>query len=164
MNLYLPDYNDCFFWGDPRSPQIAIDGMEWFVWAGPTNSSRYTGQQNIFNRIDRPLNHYGLADAVVTCPLDQGRSDTLPYRLVEWVGNSYMFNFGGLPPFTTGGLAGQRGSSVMLPSKMALFGDNIIALPAEAKGWHRQHPAGNLTLVDGHSEFFTAVTATNLVW
>src|ERR1700694_1264955 len=29
MNLYLQDYNDSFFWGDPRSPQIAIDGMEW---------------------------------------------------------------------------------------------------------------------------------------
>ena len=42
--------------------------------------------------------------AVVTCPLDRGRSDTGSYRLVDWVGNSYMFNFGGLPPFTTGGL------------------------------------------------------------
>ena len=164
MNLYLQDFNDTYFWGDPRSPQVAIDGMEWFVWAGPTNSSLCTLQMNIFNRIDRPLNHYGLTPAVVTCPLDQGRSDTLPYRLVEWVGNSYMFNFGGLPPFTTGGLAGQRASSVMQPSQMALFGDNILALPTEAKGWHRQRPAGNLTLADGHSEFATAVTATNLVW
>ena len=164
MNLYLQDYNDRLFWGDPRSPQVAIDGMEWFVWAGRTNNNRYNGQQNIFNRIDRPLNHYGLTEAVVTCPMDQGRSDTLPYKLVEWVGNSYMFNFGGLPPFTSGGLDGERAGSVMLPSKTALFGDNIIALPSEAKGWHREHPAGNVVLFDGHNEFFTAITATNLVW
>src|SRR5207237_3322445 len=51
MNLYLQDFSDTYFWGDPRSPQVAIDGMEWFVWAGPTNSSVYTGQMNIFNRI-----------------------------------------------------------------------------------------------------------------
>jgi prepilin-type N-terminal cleavage/methylation domain-containing protein len=164
MNLYLPDYNDAYFWGDPRSPQVAIDGMEWFVWAGTTNNNLCTLQQNIFNRIDRPLNHYGLTAKTVTCPLDQGRSDTLQYRLVEWVGNSYMFNFGGLPPFTTGGLAGQRASSVMQPSQMALFGDNILALPSEAKGWHRQHPAGNMAMADGHEQFFTALTATNLVW
>ena len=73
MQLYLPDYNDILFWGDPRSPTISTDGMDWFVWAGRTNNNIYTGQQNLFNRIDRPLNHYGLNYAVVTCPLDQGR-------------------------------------------------------------------------------------------
>ena len=60
MQLYLPDYNDILFWGDPRSPAISTDGMDWFVWAGRTNNNIYTGQQNLFNRIDRPLNHYGL--------------------------------------------------------------------------------------------------------
>src|SRR5947207_149239 len=49
MNLYLQDYNDRIFWGDPRSPQVAIDGMEWFVWAGRASNNVYTGQANIFN-------------------------------------------------------------------------------------------------------------------
>jgi type II secretory pathway pseudopilin PulG len=164
MQLYLQDFNDRFFWGDPRSATISTEGMEWFVWAGRTNNNRFTGQQNIFNLIDRPLNHYGLNQAVVTCPLDQGRSDTMGYPLVEWVGNSYMFNCAGLPPFAAGGLDGQRAANVLLPTKTALFGDNILAFPTDPKGWHRQHPAGNLVLVDGHNEFFTAVTVTNLVW
>jgi len=164
MQLYLQDYNDRFFWGDPRSPTIATDGMEWFVWAGRTNNNRFTGQQNIFNRIDRPLNHYGLNQGVVTCPLDQGRSDTMGYQLVEWVGNSYMFNCAGLPPLTVGGLDGQRATSVLFPSKTVLFADNIVAFPTNPKGWHRPQPAGNIMLVDGHNEFFTALAATNLVW
>ena len=99
--LYLPDFNDILFWGDPRSATIATDGMDWFVWAGRTNNNRYTGQQNLFNRIDRPLNHYGLNYAVVTCPLDQGRTESQPYKNMEWVGNSYLFNCYGLPPGTT---------------------------------------------------------------
>ena len=102
--------------------------------------------------------------AVAACPLDQGRSDTMGYKLVDWVGNSYMFNAAGLPPFTDGGLAGQRATSVRSPSRTPLFGDNIIAFPSDPKGWHRPRPSGNLTFVDGHTEFFTAITATNLVW
>src|SRR5690348_16309295 len=69
MNLYLPDFNDLFFWA---STNVSLDGMEWFVWAGRTNNNLYTGQGGIFNRVDRPLNHYGLTEAVVTCPRDQG--------------------------------------------------------------------------------------------
>src|SRR5512137_2209552 len=34
MQLYLQDFNDTMFWGDPRSVTIATDGMDWFVWAG----------------------------------------------------------------------------------------------------------------------------------
>jgi prepilin-type N-terminal cleavage/methylation domain-containing protein len=163
-SLYLQDYNGRLYWGDPRSSQVALDGMEWFVWAGRTNQNIYTGQANLFNRIDRPLNHYGLTPAVVTCPLDQGRSDTQSYRLVDWVGNSYMFNFGGLPPFTTGGLDGQLDTSVRLPAQTVLFGDNIVAFLQETHGWHRPQAAGNVMLVDGHNEFRTSFTVTNLVW
>ncbi|HSU54058.1 MAG TPA: hypothetical protein VLT36_08385 [Candidatus Dormibacteraeota bacterium] len=164
LNLYLQDDGDRYFWGDPRSPNLATEGMEWFVWAGRTNNNIYTGQQNLFNRIDRPLNHYGLNERVVTCPVDSGRADTGQYTLMEWVGNSYMFNFGGLPPFTVGGLVGKLAASVMMPSQTALFGDNIVAFPAETHGWHRQQPAGNVLMVDGHNQFCTATTATNLVW
>ncbi len=164
MQLYLQDYDDRFFWGDPRSATIGTEGMEWFVWAGRTNNNIEVGQGNIFNRIDRPLNHYGLNQKVVTCPLDQGRSDTLGNRLSEWVGNSYMFNAVGLPQSTNGGLAGQRSTSVRIPSKTVLFADNIIVFPTDPKGWHRDRPSGNTMLADGHNEFFTAANATNLVW
>src|ERR1700722_6739460 len=90
MQTYLPDYGEQFFW---TNANVALDGMDWFVWAGPTNGNLYNGQGGLFNRIDRPLNHYGLTDATVKCPADKGRSDTLPHSLFEWVGNSYMFNF-----------------------------------------------------------------------
>ncbi len=80
MQLYLPDYNNVLFWGNPRSPTISTEGMDWFVWAGRTNNNVYTGQQNLFNRIDRPLNHYGLNYAVVSCPLDQGQTQSQPYK------------------------------------------------------------------------------------
>ncbi|MCX6923598.1 MAG: prepilin-type N-terminal cleavage/methylation domain-containing protein [Verrucomicrobia bacterium] len=164
MHVYLPDFNERIFWGDPRSPQVSIDGMEWFVWAGRTNNNLCTGQQNIFNRIDRPLDHYGLRQAVLICPLDGGRSDTLGNKLFEWVGNSYMFNFGGLPPFSAGGLDGENAAGMKFPARTILFGDNILAFPKEARGWHKPQPAGNLVMLDGHSEFSTALNATNLVW
>ena len=51
-----------------------------------------------------------------------------------------------------------------LPSQTVLFGDNIVAFPGETKGWHKPQPAGNLVMVDGHAQFFTALTATNMVW
>ena len=136
MQLYLPDYNDILFWGDPRSPTISTEGMDWFVWAGRTNNNFYTGQQNLFNRIDRPLNHYGLNYAVVTCPLDQGRTESQPYKNMEWVGNSYLFNCFGLPPGATGGLDGQRATAVTQPTRTVLFADCILALPTEPYGWH----------------------------
>jgi prepilin-type N-terminal cleavage/methylation domain-containing protein len=164
MQTYLPEARERLFWGDPRSPQIAIDGMDWFVWAGRTNGNVYTGQQNLFNRIDRPLNYYGLNMNVVTCPVDQGRSDTASYRLVEWVGNSYCFNCAGLPPFSVGGLDNNLSTSVALPSRTVLFADNIVAFPKETRGWHKPTPAGNVAFFDSHIEFHTANSATNLIW
>ena len=101
LNLYLQDYNDRLFW---NSTNVALDGMEWFVWAGRTNNNQIgTAQGNIFNRTDRPLNHYGLTEGTATCPMDQGRAeDNTTTTLFEWVGNSYIFNFGGMPPFPPG--------------------------------------------------------------
>jgi prepilin-type N-terminal cleavage/methylation domain-containing protein len=164
LQLYLPDFNDILFWGDPRSATIATDGMDWFVWAGRTNNNFYTGQQNLFNRIDRPLNHYGLNYAVVTCPLDQGRTESQPYKNMEWVGNSYLFNCYGLPPHTTGGLDGRRATSVTQPARTVLFADCILAMPGEPYGWHRIRPAGNVVAMDGHTEPHTALTVTNMIW
>jgi prepilin-type N-terminal cleavage/methylation domain-containing protein len=164
LQTYLPDFNDILFWGDPRSPTIATDGMDWFVWAGRTNNNIYTGQGNLFNRIDRPLNHYGLTYQVVTCPLDQGRTESQPYKNYEWVGNSYLFNCYGLPPATTGGLDSRRASSVSQPALTVLFADCILALPTELYGWHGPRPAGNVAAMDGHTEARTAVTVTNMIW
>ncbi len=164
MATYLPDFDDRMFWGDPRSPTISIEGMDWFVWAGRATNNPNTGQLNLFNRIDRPLNGYGLNFEIVSCPLDRGRIDSGPLRLSEWVGNSYLFNCAGLPPFITGGLAGKRAASVSQPSRTVLFADSILALPNEPAGWHRVKPAGNVAAMDGHVEFHTALTVTNMVW
>ena len=163
MQMYLPDSNDKFFWGDPKSPLIGYEGMEWFVWAGRSSNNLYLGQSNLFNRIDRPLNHYGLTEQSVLCPLDRGRDDTLPHTLFEWVGNSYMFNCFGYKE-GTGGLAGQSVSSVDEPARTVLFADNVLIFPGNATGWHNQGPSGNVLLVDGHIEAHTAASVLDLVW
>src|SRR5215469_11373584 len=61
LNLYLQDYNDRVFW---KGTNISLDGMELFVWAGRTNNNQIgTAQGNLFNKTDRPLNHYSLSEA-----------------------------------------------------------------------------------------------------
>jgi prepilin-type N-terminal cleavage/methylation domain-containing protein len=160
MQLYLPDFGERFFW---TSTNVNTEGMEWFVWAGRTTNNLSNQQGGIFNRVDRPLNHYGLNEKVVTCPLDQGRVDTLPHTLFDWVGNSYMFNAVGYPA-GEGGLDGQKSTAVSSPARTVLFADNVLVIPQNPKGWHRKSPAGYVMLVDGHTEFHSAVTVTNLVW
>jgi prepilin-type N-terminal cleavage/methylation domain-containing protein len=160
MQLYLPDFGEQFFW---TSTNVNLDGMEWFVWGGRTNNNLSAGQGGIFNRIDRPLNHYGLNEKIVTCPRDQGRSDTQTHTLFEWVGNSYMFNAVGYTT-TNGGLNGVRSTGVLLPSRTVLFADNVVVFPTNPTGWHRPTPAGNVLLVDSHAEFHTAQSVVNLVW
>lgn len=162
---YLPDFEDRLFWGDPRSPLLGIDGMDWYVWAGRTNGNVYTGQGGLFNRIDRPLNHYGLYYEVVKCPLDQGRSDSQTFKIYEWVGNSYAFNCMGYSPYTNGGLAGVKATAVISPARTSLFCDTSIISPENNRGWHRERiAAGHVAALDGHVEFHTSLSATNLVW
>src|SRR3954452_18750657 len=78
MHAYLGDFRDRLFWGDPldtTNQSYNYDGMEWFVWGGTTNGLISPAiQQNIFHRLDRPLNHYGTTDKLVRCPSDQGRT------------------------------------------------------------------------------------------
>ena len=161
MQLYLPDYGDRFFW---TSTNVNTEGMEWFVWAGRTNNNLSNQQDGIFNRMDRPLNHYGLNESVVKCPRDQGRVDTLPHTLFDWVGNSYMFNAVGYPTEGTGGLDGEKSIEVSLPARTVLFADNVLISPQNPTGWHAKAPAGYVMLVDGHIEFHTALSVTNLIW
>lgn len=160
MQLYLPDFGEKFFWS---STNVNLEGMEWFIWAGRTNNNLSGGQGGLFNRADRPLNHYGLGPTVVTCPRDQGRSDTQTHTLFEWVGNSYMFNAVGYPA-ADGGLDGVKSTTVLSPARTVLFADNVVVYPANPTGWHRQSSAGNVLLVDGHEEFHTALSVTNLIW
>ncbi|HEY3860754.1 MAG TPA: type II secretion system protein [Verrucomicrobiae bacterium] len=164
LHLYLQDYNDRLFW---KSTNISIDGMEWFVWAGRTNNNKIgTAQDNIFNRTDRPLNHYGLTEGTVTCPMDQGRTvDGTTYDLFEWVGNSYVFNCGSNPPAATSpGLDGLSINSLTNLTQTVLFGCGILPFPADTKGWHRNKPAGNILFADTHVSFYQATAATNLIW
>ena len=50
------------------------------------------------------------------------------------------------------------------PARTAVFADTILVVPGETRGWHRDKPAGNVALLDGHVEFHTALSVTNLVW
>ncbi|HEY3857254.1 MAG TPA: type II secretion system protein [Verrucomicrobiae bacterium] len=164
LNLYLQDYNDRLFW---LAEDVSDDGMEWFVWAGRTNGNHIgSAQGNIFNSTDRPLNHYGLTQATVTCPMDQGRaSDMTTYNLFEWVGNSYLFNCLGLPPFQPGrGLDGLKAANLTNVSQTVVFADGIMVYPTDAKGWHRKTPSGNILFADSHVGFYKANVATNLNW
>ena len=103
----------------------------------------------------------------VTCPADQGRTvDNTTYTLFEWVGNSYIFNFGGLPEFEAGhGLDGVSVIALTHPSQTVVFACGVMSYPAtETKGWHRSNPAGNIFFADRHVSFYQARGATNLVW
>lgn len=164
MSLYLQDFNDRFFW---KSTNVATEGMEWFVWAGRTNNNKIgAAQNNIFNSMDRPLNHYGLNEKVATCPADLGRTvDNTTFNLFEWVGNSYIFNFGGLPPFPEGnGLGGVKENSLTNVSQTVVFGCGILPFATDTKGWHRAKPAGNILFADNHVKFYPATRVTTLVW
>jgi prepilin-type N-terminal cleavage/methylation domain-containing protein len=164
LNLYLQDFNDRLFW---TSTNVTLEGMDWFIWAGRTNNNQVgAAQGNIFNDTDRPLNHYGLTEATVTCPMDQGRTqDQTSYDLFEWVGNSYLFNCLGLPPFQPGrGLDGLSATSLTNLSQTVVFGCGILPFPTDPKGWHRAKPAGNIYFADNHVGFYQATAATNLNW
>jgi len=164
LNLYFQDFNDRFFW---KSANIALDGMEAFVWAGRTNQNMIgAAQGNIFNQTDRPLNHYGLTEGTVTCPVDHGRTvDNTTYNLFEWVGNSYLFNCGQNPPVpSSAGLDGLSVHSLTNVSSTVVFGCGIVPYPADSKGWHRPQPAGNILFADNHVSFYQASVAATLVW
>jgi prepilin-type N-terminal cleavage/methylation domain-containing protein/prepilin-type processing-associated H-X9-DG protein len=164
LNMYLQDYSDRLFW---KSTNISINGMEWFVWAGRTNNNQIgAAQSNIFNGTDRPLNHYGLTQGTVTCPMDQGRSvDQTTYDLFEWVGNSYIFNCGQNPPAPNSpGLDGLSMSHLSNLTQTVVFACGIVPFPADTKGWHRKTPAGNILFADSHVNFYQAMAATNLNW
>ena len=105
----------------------------------------------IFNRLDRPLNHSELNQALVTCSLDQGRRDTQTHTLAEWVRNSYMFNAVGNPSGSVG-RNGKKSTTVQSAARTVLFADNLLVFPSNPKRWHKPKPAGYVMLVDGYTE------------
>ncbi len=164
MQLYQDDFGGRYFWGSTNDlSKINLEGMDWFVWGGRTNGNLSTGQQDLFNRIDRPLNHYGLNLETVSCPLDQGRVDSAPHKLWEWVGNSYLFNAIGYPGAITG-LVGLRNVSISEPARTVTFCDAVLVASNNPTGWHRQSVAGSVLLADGHVEAHTAKSVLKLVW
>lgn len=168
MNLYLQDFRDRLFWGDLNDlSSLSTNGMEWFVWAGRTNGNKNLNQQNIFNRLDRPLNHYGLTEKVVTCPSDMGRHADVAETTFESVGNSYFFNCAGYPDLVGrgyGGLDGKVAANVLNAGETVMFGCGIFSQFQGSKGWHRPQPAGYILFVDAHSEFKMAAQADQLNW
>jgi prepilin-type N-terminal cleavage/methylation domain-containing protein len=180
MHVYLSDFRDRLFWGDPVNDAQGVNdnGMEWFVWGGDTNNEiPPSTQSGIFQRLDRPLNHYGVTKKLVQCPTDQGRSADVALgakidsALWQWVGNSYLFNFGGLQTngtspsgkkqFWTGGLDNKIAANLTNVSSAVLFCDGIMPFPNDfAKPWHKKNePSGNVLCVDGHGSFRTAAKA-----
>jgi prepilin-type N-terminal cleavage/methylation domain-containing protein len=156
MNLYLADYRDRLFWGDIND-----------LGAMSTNGNINT-QSNIFNRVDRPLNHYGLTEKIVTCPNDMGRTSEPNGTTFDAVGNSYFFNCAGPPDDIgagLGGLDGKLASSVTNLAQTVMFGCALFSDPKITKGWHRpNNPAGYIMFVDAHSEFKTAEDARLVTW
>jgi len=164
MQLYQDDFGGRYFWGSTNDlGKINLEGMDWFVWAGRTNDNLSHQQQDLFNRVDRPLNHYGLSLATVSCPLDGGRVDSAPHKLWEWVGNSYMFNAIGYPGSITG-LVGLRIASISEPVRTVVFCDAVLVASNNPSGWHRPEVSGSVLLADGHVEAHTARSALRLVW
>jgi prepilin-type N-terminal cleavage/methylation domain-containing protein len=166
MNVYLIDFRDRMFWGDIGNlSEITTNGMEWFVWAGRTNANKNLLQDNLFNRIDRPLNHYGLTDQTVTCPRDMARQSDATQTTFDAVGNSYLFNCGGFPSeLGTGGLDNKKAAEVITPSKTVMFGCAVFSEPRGSRGWHRTEPAGNILFVDAHGESKSVGQSYALVW
>jgi len=168
MNLYLQDFQDKYFWGDTHDLlDMALNGMEWFVWAGRTNGNKNVLQNNIFNRTDRPLNHYGLTEKTVTCPSDMARGSDKTPTTFEAVGNSYFFNCGGFPEDVGGGYGGldsKTAANVSEPARTVMFGCAVFSEPGDARGWHRPRPAGYILFVDTHAEFKTVLQTFNLIW
>ena len=168
MTLYLQDYREKYFWGNPSNlSDMSVNGMEWFVWAGRTNGNKNLNQSNIFNRLDRPLNHYNLTEKLVTCPNDMGRRVEEAPTTFEAVGNSYFFNCIGnpyTPDVVDGGLAGRNAANVTNTANTVLFGCAYFSESKEPRGWHRPQGAGYMLFVDAHGEFKTVDNVDEVVW
>src|SRR4051812_34556275 len=117
FNAYLVDARGVAFW---RGANVALNGMDWYVYGGRETGNTDTGQGGLFNNTARPLNNYvgGVID-VFYCPADTDRQSYAGgVTHHEWVGNSYAFNAIGDPGGANtpaDGIAGIRFSKVREP-------------------------------------------------
>lgn len=155
-HAYGNDYREVLYW---RAADVALDGVEFFVWGGRETGNEVVASQNdLFNRIvPRPLNnHLGGDVRVFRCP-----DDTVPVDWVgnpgepefEYVGNSYIFNCTGSPlePANPGvtlrGLAGVRMGSVRSPARTVTYMDTDVVYGPST--WHPSDRS-NVSFLDGH--------------
>jgi prepilin-type N-terminal cleavage/methylation domain-containing protein/prepilin-type processing-associated H-X9-DG protein len=176
FNMYLLDSRGQAFW---KGKNLALDGMDWYVYGGKETGNAYTGDQgNFFNAWQpRPLNKY-VAGKLETfhCPNDDYAA---PWgdgvaTCFDWVGNSYHFNCDGFPgetaailnlgngyvPDATAGLAGVKISRVKDTSRVVLFFDAAMQYQV---GWHPK-AQGNTCFVDGHVTFGPMPTQQTALW
>ena len=154
---YLNDSKGLSFW---RAPNIALDGVEWYVYGGREQDNTNTGQGGLFNRIQRPLNRYVSDNRdVFRCPGDENYSSPWAGGVshFEWVGTSYNFNANGNPPGNAGGLAGQRVTKFRNSSQTVLLLDAGLVYPGN---WHKDRK-GNVCLLDGHVVFTNRPASTS---
>ncbi len=153
FNNYLVDYKGAVFW---RAQDVNLNGMEWYTYGGRPKGNLYSGQGNLFNRLDdRPLNKYlGNKFDVYHCPANQEAdvwcTDASASEF-DYVGTSYNFNSFGLPPGSSydpnHGMIGKKfGTAVRDPSRTVLFLDAGLFWSGT---WHGGNK-GNVCMADGH--------------
>jgi prepilin-type N-terminal cleavage/methylation domain-containing protein/prepilin-type processing-associated H-X9-DG protein len=151
---YLSDFRENIYW---LSPDIDLQGMDWYVYGGRKTGNLYTGpQEALFNNDTlRPLNQYmGDNIEIFRCPHDVEPQDWAEgHTHFDWVGNSYSFNAIGNPLGAhipgVNGLDGVRLQAVRKPSITVAYMDT--SLHKSPGSWHGKN--GNIALVDGHVEF-----------
>jgi len=154
MATYHSDFEQTFFW---RGNDVALDGMDWYVYGGRETGNLNLDQAGLFNNVvPRPLNNYVNQNVdAFRCPHDtDGLTWADGHTHFEWVGNSYSFNAIGYPlnppPYAEEkGLAGRRVDQMRFPSRTVMFMDT--SLHKAPGSWHGQ--SGNVVFVDGHAEF-----------
>lgn len=153
FTMYLQDADEVVFW---QSTNIALLGMDWYVYGGRETNNANTGQAGLFNNIvPRPLNQYANNRIeLFHCPADnKSLLWAGGYTHFDWVGNSYNYNANGNPfGGGGGGLNAIRFSSVRDPAKTVLFLDASLV-----KATNYWHPGGkaNVCFADGHVVFMS---------
>lgn len=159
--MYLQDTDDVVFW---QGADIALDGMDWYVYGGRETNNTNLGQGGLFNNIvPRPLNQYVRHNLdVFRCPAD---TQKIPWwegnTHFNWVGNSYIFNCAGspwVPNMNIGGFNATRFSSAQRPSQTVLFLDTSLVKATNV--WHLGG-RGNVCFADGHVEFIPRPLSDN---
>jgi len=174
FTAYLQDSDGIVFW---RGYNLALDGMDWYVYRGRETGNAHTGQGGLFNNtIPRPLNpHLSNKFEVFRCP-----EDSRPWSWAPWagnhthydlVGNSYNFNANGYPIGSSSlgalgtGFAGRQFGMTEDPSRTILFlGASVIKMLMymAPDGWHRG--ASNVCLADGHVLFMNPFDIPYYTW